>query len=341
MDKSKSVSSYLALTALFTVGNAVINLPFKEHTTGSIIGFFAAIILALPFYLKFSYLALPQSKAFNLLFLLYSVFIGLVAFRNFVTFSDRVILPEISSFLPTAAFLILLYRLSNAKFSAILKIALILLILSAAVVILLLILSVENIKLSNLVPNKAPDKADIFYQTAAYFSMSFISGIILIPYNNEKNRKGLLYGFLIGGLLILLSLIQVLTVLGYGTASLMQNPYSTSVGTVTVGSKFSRMEGFSYLLFFSATLINTAVCMKSAKIAYSRITAKGKNAVPLIIVAVYMIFAVFTDVFVNIAFTAILPFLVLPPLVLTIFTLPAKHHTPVPNKTKSRAPHCR
>lgn len=337
MDKSKSVSSYLALTALFVIGNSIINLPFKEHTEGSILGFFIALILSIPFYLKFSFISLNTNKIYNFLFLFYAVFIGLTSYRNFVTFSDKVILPEASLFLPTLAFTFLLYKLSKAKFSAILKMSFILLTLSAAVVIFLLILSADNIKLSNIIPPTVPNKSDILYQTAAYFSMSFIEGIILIPFNNNENRKGLFYGFLIGAFIIFLSIIQILGVLGYGTTAFLSHPYSSSVSTITVSSKFSRMEGFSYLLFFSATLIKTSVSMKAANIAYTNIFKKGEKFFLPAITLVYFIFAVFTDIFINLPFTVILPFLTFPALILTWFTLPAKRHTPLPDKTTSTA----
>ncbi len=315
--------SYIALISLFFIGNTVINLPFGENINGSLPGFFIAVLASIPFVLRISKISLSANKSFfgvtvTCLFVMYALFCGIVTLRNYVTFSDKIILPEIGSFFPSLLFLGLLWLICREKGSVLLKLSLISALLVFITVIILFLLSLNNISLKALIPNKSPTLKEIGYQALSYLSMSFIEGVVLIGIIKEKKRKAILGGFLTGAAVLLIVLLQSVSVFGYSLLSNLNYPYASAMSVITFGDKFSRMEGFSYLLYFFCTLIKTAVCIKAAKSALCKFFPKTEKYFMPAVLTVYALLCVFTDFFVNLPFMTVAPFLTIPAVILTI-----------------------
>lgn len=315
--------SYIALFALFFIGNTVINLPFGGNINGSIPGFLIAALISIPFILYISKISLPSRKSFfgiaiTSLFVLYSLFCGIVTLRNYVTFSDKIILPEIGSFFPSLLFLLLLWLICREKDDVLLKLSLISALLVFITVITLFLLSLNSMSIKELIPKKIPTLKEISYQGLSYLSMSFIEGIVLIGFIKEKGRKAMLSGFFSGASVLFIILIQSVSVFGYTLLSHLNFPYASAMSVITFGDKFTRMEGFSYLLYFSCTLIKTAVCVKAAKSAICLIIPKVQKYFFPAVIIVYGTLCVFTDFFINLPFMTVAPFLLIPAVVLTI-----------------------
>lgn len=306
--------SKVALFSLFFVGNAVINLPFGENITGSLFGFILALLVSLPLILRFCTVSVTNRPVMSVIFSLYALFCGIVTLRNYVTFSDKIILPEISSFFPTLLFLALLWLICREKDSVLLKLSLVSTVLVFSVVILLFLFSLDNMSVKALIPERLPTIKEVGYQMLSYVAMSFIEGVVLIGFLKDKSKKTMMGGFLSGAAVLFIILIQCLAVFGYNLITELNYPYASAMSVITFGDKFSRMEGFSYLVYFSCTLIKTAVCVKAAKKTLCSVFPKiTKYFMPSVLI-IYGALSVFTDVFVNLPFMKVAPFLILPAL---------------------------
>lgn len=319
----KNNTSYICLVSLFFIGNAVINLPFKENSLGSIPGFLIAFFVSLPLNFLFSKMSFePKKTPFGItatiIFTVYALFCGIVTLRNYVTFSDRIILPEIGSFFPTLVFLLLLWLICREKETVLLKLSLISAVAVFFCVVLLFLLSLDDMSIKEIIPKRMPTLKEIGYQSLAYFAMSFVEGIVLVCFLKGESKKALTSGFLFGSALIFLTLIQAVALFGYNSLSQLNNPYSSAISTLTFGDKFSRMEGFSYLLYFSCTLTKTAVCIKTGRTALCTLFPNIKKYFIPAVLLIYGIMCVFTNIFINIGFLKIAPYLIVPALILIL-----------------------
>jgi hypothetical protein len=324
-NKLKHSFSHISLYCIFFIGNAIINLPLKENANGSILGFLIAFLLGLAVILRLNTINFNprntvSAKIIYTLLCLYALLCGIVTLRNFVTFSDRIILPEISSFFPTLLFLCLVWLLCRQNEKVILKLSFISFSVISVLLIFLFISSFEFLSFDFL-DAKLPTIKEVGYQSLAYFSMSFVQCVIIFGFI-KSSRNSLLNGYLIGGVFLFLTLIQSVATFGFSALTNLMNPYSSSVAIITFGDKFSRLEGFSYFIYFASTLIKTVVSLKAAKNFFA---ASFKNLEKFFlpsVLLIYLLISVLTNIFTNIPFITIAPFLCIPPIIFLL--LPKK-----------------
>lgn len=317
-NKLKHSFSHICLYCLFFIGNTIINLPFKEYSKGSVSGFLTAFLLGFIVITRLKKLSFSENKkAFSKIlyfFLcLYAVFCGLVTLRNFVTFSDRIILPEISSFFPTLLFLLLIWFILSKNESVILKLSLICFMALSVLVTVLFLFSFEFLSF-DFSTTSLPTLKETGYQTAAYLSMSFLQGIILLGLK-EKNTDAYKGGYILAGIFLFITLIQCIATFGFSALSELLNPYSSAVGIITFGDKFSRLEGFSYFIYFASTLIKTVICLTCAKNFFKGVVKKGEKLFLPAVLLIYLLISVLTNVFANLPFLTVAPFLFIPPII--------------------------
>lgn len=324
-NKLKHNFSYISLYCLFFIGNTIINLPFKEHTTGSLLGFIIAFVLGFLLILRLNSINITQkntvvSKIINFFLCVYALLCGIVTLRNFVTFSDRIILPEISSFFPTLLLLLLVWFLCRQNEKVLLKLSFISTVVVIMLVIILFLFSIKFLSFDFLT-KEIPSIKDIVYQSIAYFSMSFIQSIVLLGFI-KKAHTSYVGGYILGSAVLFLTLIQCVGTFGFSALSNLSNPYSSAVGIITFGDKYSRLEGFSYFIYFACSLIKTVVSIIAAKNFYCNSIKKSEKFFIPIIIVLYLMISVLTKIFTNLPFANIAPFLIIPPILFII--LPKK-----------------
>lgn len=317
MEKVRNNIPSITVTTIFLIGNTVINLPFSEYPQGVIIGFFLSVILG---YLFISLLGkrlskAKLSKADKVFFALYCLFCATVTVRNFITFSDRVLLPEISSVYPSILFVLLLWFVCRQERKILLKLS----VVSAVIIVIscavLFLFSIKNIKLSSFSVLSLTDIKGILYEAAAFLSMSFLQSVILIYFLECHSFTGSVKkGYIIAVTVLLVCFIQSIGVFGVSLTGRLINPYADSVSIISLSGKSTRLEGFSYFLYFSATLIKSAVCILSGSHSLSSVNKKAEKLYPLCCTVIIGLFCVFTSFFKNIDFIYIAPFLALPPI---------------------------
>ncbi len=327
MERQKNNIPVITLTIVFLIGNTVINLPFSDYPQGVILGFILSVILGY-FYICLGSKKLSNakfSKLDRIFFALYCLLSSLVTVRNFVTFSDRVLLPEISSVYPAILFVLLLWFLCRQDIKIIYKIS----IVSAVIIIIscavLFLMSIENISLSDFYKLNFHLKG-IVYEAVSFLSISFLQSVILLRFINDYTEiKSIKKGYIIAVSLLFLCFVQSIGVFGISLTGKLLNPYADSVSIISLGSKSTRLEGFSYFLYFSATLIKSAVCIIAGKHSLSSVNKKAEKLWLPCCMIIIGGFCIFTAFFVNIDFIYIAPFLFIPPIYF-IFKLPRQEH---------------
>lgn len=304
----------ISLIALFIIGNTVINLPFGNGINASLLGFVAAFIISIPLIVAFANYV-PNNTFSVLLFCFYAIFCGIVTLRNYVTFSEKIILPEISSFFPTLLFLALLWLICREKQQVILKLSLIFGAVILILTILLFAFSLDNMSIKAIIPQGSITIKDTLFQGISYFGMSIAQSIVISGLF-KSDKKEMLSGYATAFSFLLICLIQCLATFGYTLITQLNYPYSAAMSVISFGDKFSRMEGFSYMLYFSCTLIKTAVCIISAKNTFVLRFKKGEKYFLPLVLGLYAIVSIFTKTFSNLPFLKVAPFMIIPPIIL-------------------------
>lgn len=325
--KLKGTIHSICLVTLFLIGNTLINLPLQKYVSSSLPGFIIAVIIGIPFMYLCSSLIVKAnanvhgiySKLTFCLFAFYSAFCGLTSIRNYITFSDIVILPEANSFFPVIIFILITAFLSTRRKEVIIKLSLLFSLFISLAMAFLLISGIRNMKIENLFPIKLNLKG-ILYQCSSFLGISFLEGIVLVAFFNslKEEKKVFLTGTLFAVLLLFTALIQAISVFGYTVMQNQRFPFADTMSVIYFGDKYTRLEGFSYFIYFACSLIKTSVCVRVFTDYSGRVLPKTKKYALPVILFIYLIFCVFVSFFKNLEFTVVAPFLILPPFIIML-----------------------
>ena len=310
------------LTGTFLLGNSIINLPFSKYPSNTFLGFIIALLISLPLFIffdRYNQSVLHQkngilNKIFLSLFAVTCLFYGLISMRNFITFSDKTILPEINSFFPIILYLLLLFLFCIFDKRVIIKTAFICGLVILFIMLTMFIFSFKNFRLNGLLKFNNISIKGLLYESLSYICLSFIPSIALIifvPKSKNEHRGIFIKGFLFGALLLAVSFLQSTLIFGYNLLSRLNHPYASSISIITIGNNYSRLEGFSYLIYFAASLIKTTVCVYSSKEVLETIYPKAKKIFLPLILILFGAVSYFVDPFKNIEFSKIAPYILL------------------------------
>ena len=328
-------SGHFALSAIFIIGNTIINMPFGKGIENAVAGFIFCVVLSLPFAFLLSRVennagslcfgdnlegvfGKVAGRILSAVFSLFCLFCAIACMRNFIAFVDTRILSLSGGLLPSIIFTTLAVWLCFVPKRALVKFSFIGLILTAVSEVFLFICSLRQINLENLLPLINTDVKGIFYQGVSYFGMSFAQCAVLLAFfmGYKKSNSKCTYktGLLLGAGLLFICLIHTLGIFGYAYTGTLKYPYALAIGTVTAGDKFMRLEGFSYIIYFFSALIKTAVCIISARDSIKNITGKYTRYSPVFIGLILISFSVFNNIFRPVNFIKIAPFFLIPAL---------------------------
>ncbi len=343
-------NAYFALTAVFIIGNTVINLPFGRGITAAIAGSVFSAILSLPFFIMLTLIQKKSdgkeltataegllgkipSRIFAIVFSAFCLLCAVACMRNFTSFIHGRLLPLGGPFLPSVIFTVLVFFLCLIPKKGVVKLSL----LSLAVLIIsevvLFVFSLNQMDFDSIMPLSL-NPLDVGYQGISYFAMSFAQCTVLLAFfMGEKNFKTYRLGFFAGWVVLFVAMLHTLLIFGYSYTGTLRFPYATAMSTVSIGDKFIRLEGLSYPFYFFCALIKTAVSVRSAKDVLKSITGRYTKYLPIIFCTVLIIFSIFTDFFRPLDFIKIAPFFLIPAVGLPIILLIG---FAIKNRTRSR-----
>lgn len=186
-------------------------------------------------------------------------------FNSYIDFVSERMLPYSYKSLIALIFLLSLVFLSLCEKSVVLKFSLVTFLLSLVVIVVLFILSAKDFKLENISLFGFPKIENTLKQAFSYFKGMFLLVLVLPVAQNlffkKTNKSVLNLGLLFGVVALLLVILNSLLIFGPDAASKMDYPYCDAVSTVTLSRLFTRMDGFSYFLYFAASLIRSSLCV--------------------------------------------------------------------------------
>ena len=265
-----------ALISMFITASGLIKAPFSAYDYGNplailIAGLILAFILILmnkPIKSIWSFKG--NGVLIKGLYILIAALLVLAAFftaKEHTKFIYDIVLPRTSRFLIAAVFLACVFVFSLSESKALLKFSLISAFAVSLIFVVLFLLSVKNFSFKNVFYGVNTDAKLLIKDTLNYFLTMFLPALISLMFLSERGEVSA--GSLLSGVsfgLFLISVCVLDSILSFGSvfATRLKYPYIDDISTVTVGSLFTRMDGFSYFAFFAAYLIKGAVCVRLA-----------------------------------------------------------------------------
>ena len=269
----------IALYALFILGNAVITLPQSDADVFTFTGFLAAtlsafILLALFLPLTNKLLTFKESakggfkKCITSLFLfstaLFSLWCAADTFKHFVRFASDIMLSKLPVFFSVLLFIFAVVYFSLRRQEDILKFSLLAFWVVIIIIAFFFIMCIGRYNLRNIFIFKLPSFKIMLSQTKPYFINPVITVIILPVYNvfvfKNKNSKAAFTGLAAGFSLLALCILSSVLLFGASLAGELDYPFVLAVSTVTIGRLFTRLDEFSYFLYFISSLTKINVC---------------------------------------------------------------------------------
>ena len=275
MKKYNYKSHILGSVALLTMGNAVITLPFYK-TENPLPVFLVSSVLTLLFVLlcvaitNFAFgnreYAFKKviSRIIGSLAALAAFYGAVSAVFDYVSFVKEIQMPKTDAVLTTVVLLLLCAVFIKCKNEAVLKTGLFLALLSQGALMLLFAASVKlfdfgEIKFDiNITGFDIKGSLKYFIK---YFSPLLAATAFVTLTNGRARTLNMLCGTALGLFNIFAVLIQSVAVLGFATD--YDFPYFYAVSVFSAGNLFYRLGGLVYFVFFSASVIKIALCIKA------------------------------------------------------------------------------
>ncbi len=266
MLKNSFLKHKIFLLSIFVLGNTVIVFPKGIGIETAIYSLLLSLIPTLIisyFFVKIGEKPLEFHTAVYSLVALFCILVFLITAKDYIAFVDTVRLPKTPRFIISAVFVLLSFFLGIMKKKVLYLFSLFSFFITALIVVTVFIFSFNNLNFSALKLEEFNLKT-LIRQTLTFFIHSF--GQLLIPvfffreYNVRQDKKIYIWGLLLGFCLMLIYVLNIMLVLGSETASAVEYPYATLTSIVSFGRNFSRLDGFTYYVYFYSSLIKCAVC---------------------------------------------------------------------------------
>lgn len=258
MITKKYVPHTFAISALFTVGNAVL-LMYQFDLLHSAISLVSSLVL-----IGLSAFLLRRFKTNKLAFRFLLVVVGIIsaygavtAFLDYIRFLKAEQMSQTNTMLLGALLLAIIIVFSVSKKTAIYKYGLFVFVVSVLIIVVCFASGINSFDFKN--------------ETVSLLSRSFsikdflrfFLPVVILPFwiGDESGIKTICGGVATAFLLLLVTALQVL--LTFGQSDGVLYPYLKSVGVISSGSLFTRLDGLVWFLFFATALIKIAVCINA------------------------------------------------------------------------------
>ena len=292
MQKEKTVfyKSSLAASALFVVGNAIIVLPVNSGEKYTVAGLgLAAVsgVLLNLILLPLSVLILKsESKDSTILKVLKGVISPILAvsalffaadtFKDFIFFVHDLILPEVSLFVISLSFGLILAFFFFKRQEDTLKFSFLCFVFTALSVLFFFFAMSDNFDIQNIKVDSMPDFKELKDSFSPYFFKAVLPSVLLPFYHTsvfgKRAGSAVITGTAAGYIILCLCILPAVLLFSAPLAGKLSYPYASAVSTVTVGKIFTRLDGFSYFLYFSAALSKINVCLFIAKFTLKKLS---------------------------------------------------------------------
>ena len=268
MNNKKAFSlHFVCLISVFLLGNLIITMH----------GFSIFTALALPIgclllFFPISFLT-KKAKSANcffryfvcIIFISFSLFIAANCAKDFILFAKAQILPECHKWLLSLVFSVVLYAFIKLSNRAALKFALLSFFAISFILTLFFVLSLKGFQAEN--PMQI--KADAVSVIKVILPLS-VPIVYLISSGFPVRPAKVFSGAVLGAGLLTIAFLNAALIFGRNAIADMHFPYADAVSTVSVGSLFTRMDGFAYFIFFFCTCLKSGISIKCARTLFEK-----------------------------------------------------------------------
>ncbi len=286
MNKAKNTPliSSAATVAVFTAANGLICAPYSgtsilPFVAGAAFAFFAvAVTQFLLIKISKERAEIPKRAVFLALSIA-SAFAAVFSLREYSLFIFDDVLTRGNYLTVKAIFTVCVFALAAAREHAIYKFSLLSAVLVSGVFAVLFFTSLKTFDAGNL-KSAISLTGFSFKQTAVYYFKMFLPALPAAAFvcGNEKAIKAGALGTAWAVLLCAVVLLDCILSFSLPLAAKLDYPYIDDISTVTVGSLFTRMDGFAYIAFFVCYLVKCGVCVRLCGRLVQRAGIKNRKA---------------------------------------------------------------
>ena len=290
MKKIRFFTHTESLFSLFILGNAVITLPVKDASKLTFLAYIFSSLFGVALYLICFLVAkklfakplhtkmTPYAKiALGVLYFLVavlSIFCAADTFYDFIRFAKDMVLKDTPMFLICVLFLAVSVYFCLHRQEDTLKFFLVSFWVLTFIILFFFVASAFKFELKNIFIFEFPNFKTLFLQSGDYILNPVIPSVLLSVYTvsvfGEKSKShwlGCVFGYFLLGLTVLSGVL----VFGASLAGSFDYPYSYAISTVSIGRLFTRLDGFSYFVYFITSLAKITVCIFILKSIIKRI----------------------------------------------------------------------
>ena len=293
MFKSQKLDFHTVCAAAISVlSTAAVTLP-AANDKSPIAAVIFAFLIGLPIYIIFirlvSKISIDNGVLKKTVSLLLSVFVLYLCAKSFHTVAEYfslAVLTKTPVLLILSAFFILVFYAAVCGGDAVKKFTLLGFLAVAVLIIILAVISFKNLELSLV---SRPKFSGNFFKTVAkYIVIIFVFSSEILPFqkkggNKKEFLKSTVLGIGVGALLLTLVVANSVLVFGENYSGEMAFPYSFAVSTFSLGTLFTRLDGFAYFIIVTLNFLKGALCILSCEYLLSPFKIKQRKTLLFIL----------------------------------------------------------
>ncbi len=302
MQNKKEYTAHTAcLVAMTVLASGIIALPFRSDGKYSITGLLLPIVVAavtaalLP--LTVRAFGRPEKEkvglATALLYIVTVVFALVLAadgYSRFAGFVGDVMLPDVPKIWLAVIFFAAVWLPVSKGKGVLLKFSLFAFLIVLAVILFFSAASVDRFEMQNIKVGTAFPVYDSLKDSTCG-SLRILPSLIIIyiyvgVFSAKTKKRVVVSGAVTGCALLALCTLNALLIFGVPLTAQLDYPYAAAVSTVSLGELFTRMDGFTYYIYYAAQTVQTAVCVSVASELVCRLGEKRKKQISAFFLAI-------------------------------------------------------
>lgn len=262
MQKNSWKIHTIFLFSVFLLGNTIIAFPKGQGVEYAIYALAAAIIPTIYLILILERIDITREGYIKAFIAFFSFLTLIVCAKDYIDFVNVIRLPKTPRLIISAVFIPVICFMALLKKRVVYLFSVFTFLATALIFIFVFIFSANKLNFKFLIPSDF--RLSVFVrQSFTFFVHSF--GQLIIPYyfiksHKQQNKVFCRWGVAAGFALILIYILNILLVLGGNVSKIVEYPYTTLTSIVSFGENFSRLDGFTYYVYFYSNLIKGSVC---------------------------------------------------------------------------------
>lgn len=275
MSKEKHFKSHsVALFALFFLGEGIILLPTNSANEYTFTGYLFCVLSGFIIYSALlpllNYIFSKEKSSIIIKIIFYSIcifalFCAASTFKSFIFFASKILIPNTAKTISIIIFLLVLIFFFFKSEENILKFCLLSFSFVAIAILFFFFATLGNFNIRNIFVFSFPKLSTLYTQSMPYFRTTLVPSLLLPVWQvlvfKKIRPKEAFAGLLVGTVLLGICILCSVLLFGPQLAGNLDFPYASAVSTVTVGRLFTRLDGFSYYIYFTSALIKIISCL--------------------------------------------------------------------------------